>query len=397
MARDGVAVDSRLAAAVAAKAHGGGFSVRAACAELGVSRETFYKYLRRFRAEGVEGFFPRSRAPLTQPTRTPVDVEDAVVRARKELDEYGADCGAISIRWRLEDAGVTPLPARATVHRILTRRGQVSPQPRKRPKSSSSRRFAADRPSQMWQLDGLEHTLADGQTATVIQVIDDCSRLDLACRAAVSENGDDVWAAVQDAIGRHGLPRHLLTDNGSALNGSRRGFTTDLEARMRALGVVPIASSPGHPQTCGKDERAHKTLRRWLRRRPPADDLDQLQALLDQYRDWYNTGRRHQSLGGLTPQERWDLADKAGPDGAPIPDPPIITRPVVSPRGAIGVDGCEIGLAKRHAGARTTVFRTGDHVVVFIGAHAVRTLDIDRSRRYQPSGLNPRTGQPKRR
>jgi transposase InsO family protein len=396
MARDGVAVDSRLAAAVAAKARGERFSVKAACADLGVSRETFYKYLRRFRAEGVDGFFPRSRAPLTRPTRTPAEVEDAVVRARKELDDDGADCGAISVRWRLEDAGVAPVPARATVHRILLRRGQVWPQPRKRPRSSSRRRFAADRPNEMWQLDGFDHTLAGGRTATVIQIVDDCSRLDLACRAAASENGDDVWAAVQDAIGRHGLPRRLLTDNGSALNGSRRGFTTDLEARLRSLGVLPIASSPGHPQTCGKDERAHQTLQRWLRRRPPARDLGELQALLDRYRDWYNTRRRHQGIGGLTPQQRWDLADKAGPDGDPIPDPPTVTRPVVSPRGAVGVDGCEIALARRFAGQQTTVFRTGDHVVVFIGAKAVRILDLDRSRRYQPSGINPRTGQPRR-
>ena len=299
------------------------------------------------------------------------------------------------MRWRLEDDGVWPLPSRATVHRILLRRGQVVAQPRKRPKSSSSRRFAAAAPNRMWQLDGLEHTLADGRVATVIQIVDDCSRLDLACRAAVSENSADVWAAMQDAIAGHGLPRQLLTDNGSALNGSRRGFTTDLEARLRALGVVSVASSPRHPQTCGKNERAHKTLRRWLRRRPKAADLDQLQAQLDAYRDWYNTRRRHQGIGGLTPRQRYDLADKAGPGGAPIPDPPAITHPVVSPRGAVGVDGCEISLAKRFAGQQATVFRTGDHAVVFVGAQAVRTLELDRSRRYQPSGINPRTGHPK--
>ena len=395
MARDGVAVDSRLAAAVAAKARGEVFSVRAVCAELGIAPKTFYKYLRRFRAEGVEGFFPRSRAPLTQPSRTSPDIEDAVVLARKELDDFGADCGATSVRWRLEADGVAPLPARSTVHRILSRRGQVAAQPRKRPRSADRRRFAAAAPNEMWQLDGFERLLADGSTATVIQIVDDCSRLDLGCRAAASENGHDVWAAVQDAIVRHGLPRRLLTDNGSALNGSRRGFTTDLEARLRALGVAPIASSPGHPQTCGKDERAHQTTHRWLDARPPADDIAGLQAQLDDYRRWYNTERRHQGIGGLTPQQRWDLADKAGPDGAPIPDPPIVTRPRVSPRGAVGVDGCEIGLAKRWAGAQTTVFRTGDHVVVFIDAHAVRTLDLDRSRRYQPSGINPRTGHPR--
>jgi hypothetical protein len=148
-----------------------------------------------------------------------------------------------------------------------------------------------------------------------------------------------------------------------------------------------------HPQTCGKNERVHKTLLRWLNRRPRADDLDQLQTLLDSYRDWYNHRRRHQSLNGLTPQQRWDLADKTRPDGTPIPAPPLITYPTISPRGAIGVDGHEIALAKHWAGATATVFRTGDHVTIFVGPHMVRTLELDRTRRYQPSNLNPRTRQ----
>jgi transposase InsO family protein len=394
MVRNGVAVDSEFAAAVAAKAGGGRVNVAGVCQHLGVSRKTFYKYLARFLDEGVEGFFPRSRAPLTYPTQTSTRVADAIVRARKELEEDGADNGAISIGWRLEDQAITPVPSRATIHRVLVRRGQVVAQPRKRPKSAT-RRFEAPFPNAMWQMDAFDYVLSSGQTVVVIQVEDDCSRLDLADYAAVSENGADVWAAAQVAIGRHGLPQLMLTDNHSSLNGHRRGFTTDLEDRLRALGVVPISSTPSHPQTTGKNERGHQTLQRWLDKRPPADDLVQLQTLLEIYRDWYNHRRRHQSLGGLTPQQRWDLADRTRPDGTPIPPPPVITRPTVSPRGAIAVDGHEIALAKRHAGARTTVFRTGDHVTVFIGTQLIRTLDIDRSRDYQPSGINPRTGQPR--
>jgi transposase InsO family protein len=395
MGRDGVAVDAELAAAVAMRAAGAAMSVAAECARLGVSRQTFYKYLARFRAEQVEGFFPRSRAPRTHPGAVSEAVADAVVRARKELDEEGADFGAVSIGWRLEELGVEPLPSRATIHRILVRRGQVVAQPRKRPVRGALRRFEAAHPNDLWQMDAFGYRLADGTAAVVIQVEDDCSRLDLADRAARSENGADVWAAVQTAAARFGLPRRLLTDNHSSLNGHRRGFTTALETRLRALGVTPISSSRSHPQTTGKNERVHKTLQRWLGRRPPAADLDGLQAMLEAYRDWYNTRRRHQALAGLTPQQRYDLGDKTDPDGTPVAAPPAITRPTVSPRGAIGVDGHEIGLARRHAGKRATVFRTGDRVVVFIGAEHIRTLDIDRSRDYQPSGINPRTGRPK--
>ena len=388
-------MDSKLAAAVAAKARGDVMDVAAECAALGVSRQTFYKCLGRFRAEGVEGFFPRSRAPLSSPSLTSAVVVEAIVRARKELDEEGGDNGAISIRWRLEGEGVDPLPSRATVHRVLVRLGQVVAQPKKRPKKST-RRFVAPFPNAMWQIDGFEYQLAGGRRVVIIQIVDDCSRLDLADLAAVSENSEDVWVAVQAAIAAYGLPVTVLTDNGSAFNGSRRGFTTALETRLRALGVTPIATSVAHPESTGKNERVHKTLRRWLSKQPAATNLTELQALLDRYRHWYNHHRRHQSLGGLTPQQRWDLADQTRPDGTPIPAPPVITRPTVSPRGAIGVDGHEIGLAKRWAGKQALVFRSGDHVTVFIGADNVRTLDLDRTRDYQPSGIKPTPSRPRK-
>lgn len=390
MARGGVAVDSRLVAAVAARARGERFNVSAVCRDLGVSPKTFYKYLDRFGADGVDGFFPRSRAPKSSPTLTSAAVEDAVVLARKELDDRGecGDNGPVSIRWRLQDQGMDPVPSRATIARVLLRRGLVVPAPRKRPNASRGRRFEMKSPNDMWHLDGFDYRLGDGTTVAVLQIGDDCSRLDLADLAAVSENGADAWTVTQTAIGRYGLPRRVLTDNGSAFNGHRRGFTTALENRLRALGVTPISTSNAHPQGNGKNERGHSTLQRWLQRQPQADDLDQLQSLLDVYRAWYNN-RRHQSLGGLSPQQRWDLADKTRPDGTPIPPPPMITRHTVSPRGAIGVDGVEIALAKRHAGKTATAFRTGDHTVIFIANHNVRTLVIDRTHHYQPSGIKP--------
>lgn len=293
-------------------------NVTATCREVGVSRKTFYKYLARFTADGVDGFFPRSRRSVSNPAATPAGVADAIVRARKELEEEGGDYGAISIGWRLQDEGVAWVPSRATIHRVLVRRGQVAPAPRKRPRAANYRRFEAPRPNAMWQLDGFVHRLAGGREVTVLQLIDDHSRLALATRAAPSENGRDAWEVFATADARHGLPRVLLTDNGPAFNGHRRGFTTALELRLRALGVTPVSSAAGHPQTCGKDERAHATLQRWLTKQEPAEDLDQLQAQLNTYEGWFNN-RRHQGIGsppnsaGTSPTRSTPAASRCRP------------------------------------------------------------------------------------
>lgn len=164
----------------------------------------------------------------------------------------------------------------------------------------------------MWQLDSCGYTLVGGTVVAIIQPEDDCSRLNLGDRAAPSENGADVWATFEQAAGKHGLPTMVLTDNGSALNGHRLGFTTDFEARLFALGVKAISSTPNHPQTCGKNERGHQTLARWLRKQPQATTLDELQVLLDRYRVFYNN-RRHQALGGLTPNSGGTWATRPAP------------------------------------------------------------------------------------
>lgn len=389
MARDGGTVEPRLIAAIAAKAQGEVVNVAAACRAAGVSRETFYKFLARYRAEGLNGLRLRSRRPHAPPNLTPPVVEEAIVRARKELADEGWDNGAISIYWRLVDVDklATP-PSRMTIHRVLTRRGMIVPAPRKRPRSTRSRRFTRARANELWQIDGFEVRLADGRIATVIQILDDHSRLDLCCRAAVSENGADVWAAFTTAAITHGLPAQVLTDNGTAFSGARRGWEARFETNLRALGVHPITSSRRHPQTCGKNERVHGTTERWLAKQPVPADLTQLQALLDTYRDRYNH-RRHQALHMRTPQQVWHLARKTGPAFAPLPPPIRVSHPIVGPRGAVGVDNTEIALGRRHTGAATTVYRRGDDVTIFIGNQLIRTLVIDRRRRYQPLPTQP--------
>ncbi|GAA1024397.1 IS481 family transposase [Amycolatopsis albidoflavus] len=372
-------MDPEFVAAVARAASGENVNIARFCREHGLSRDTFYKYLARFRDEGADGFTRRSTAPHRRPTAFGPAAAEAVLRARKELADEGLDNGPISIRWRLEDAGTTPVPSQSSVYRILRARGQIVPQPRKKPRTR--RRFEYADPNGCWQIDGMEHCLADGTKVCIVQILDDHSRLDVGAYAAASENGADTWAALQQAFAGHGLPVRLLSDNGLAFSGKHRGRMVDLERRLAERGITAIASTPHHPQTCGKDERAHQTLRKWLAARPPADTLADLQHLLEDYRRIYNH-RRHQSLDGQTPRQRYDARPKALSATGPHRPSGVTARPV-SATGVIAFSGCSIVLGRHWAGHTATVYWQADRVTVMTGDTLARQLTLNRSVRYQ--------------
>lgn len=385
MARDGVAVDAELAAAVAAFVEGKQINVAARCRELQISRETFYKYVARFRERGVEGFFPDSRRPLTFPTRLPIELEDVLVRIRKEQTETGWDYGATGVLLELRDRpGLWPtaraLPSRATVNRVFEARGLLAKVPQRRPRRRS-RRFNRAEVNALWQYDGFETLLAGGSKAVVLHLSDDCSRVDLALQAARSENSTDVIATFRIAVTRYGLPAQLLSDNGSAFSGRRRGFIGEFDRHLTDLGVQPITSRVSHPQTCGKNERAHQRVQKWLGRRPRPGDLSSLQELLDEYREGYNN-RPNAVLDGLRPHQRFDLGPVVGPDPDQYTRTHVTTHRV-STSGGIGLSGHLIGVGRVHKSRPATVFRTGDHIVVFVDNAYAGELVIDPNRRYQ--------------
>ena len=375
-------------AALVAHVHGGAqVNVRAKCAELDVSTKTFYKYLGRFAAEGVDGFYPRSRRPHASPSMVTLRVEDVVIRARKELDDDGWDAGAEQIGFWIGDhpdqwpPGAT-VPSRATINRILDRRGQLVKVPQRRPRRSRHR-FEAEQPNTMWQMDGFDYDLADGRTVVILQISDDCSRFDLALRAARSENSEDVWAAFLNASSRYGLPARFLTDNGTAFSGRRRGWISRLEENLHALGVLAITSSVAHPQTCGKNERAHSTVLKWLDKRPAAVDLDELQSMLETYRERYNHHRRKTHLAGMTPGERFNLGPRDGPGDAQLPWPVLIGTATVSSSGCIGIDKHLLGVGRRHAGTTVTTIRQHREIAVFERDQLIAEFTLSGNRNYQ--------------
>ena len=387
MARDGVAVRAEIASAVAAFVGPGGdrMNVAATCRRLEISRKTFYKYVARYQAIGVHGLFPDSRRPRSSPSRLPTELEDVLVRIRKQECDAGWDYGADAVLMRLEERrdaqwpAERALPSRATINRVFDARGLLAKTPQRRPRRRY-RRFERSHVNALWQFDGFDYRLAGGTTAVVLHLTDDCSRVDLALQAAVSENGEDIWATFCIAAERYGLPAQVLTDNAGAFSGKRRGWVSTFERRLGELSVETISSRVAHPETCGKNERAHQRVQKWLARQPRAATLADLQPLLDTYREAYND-RRNRVLGKLTPLERFTLGPMAYP--TPFETPTQVTHHLVCSRGAIGVERVQVGLGRRYKGKEATAFHTGDHLIVFIDNEMVRELNIDHSRLYQ--------------
>jgi hypothetical protein len=232
-------------AAVVAVAAGEKLDVSQVCRDSGISRKTFYKWVARCRAEGLEGLNERSRRPHHCPAQTDVEVEDAVVRLRKELIDAGLDHGATTIQWHLgrrRRPGDPGVPSVATIHRILVRRGQVVPEPRKRPRTSW-RRFEAPAPNEWWQIDSTTWVTAAGP-AEVFNILDDHSRVACRSRAMAAATGEEAWETFIQAAQRWGLPAGVLSDNGLCFSGKLRGFEVLFEARLRDAGIRPITPRP---------------------------------------------------------------------------------------------------------------------------------------------------------
>jgi transposase-like protein len=382
MGRRAVGVDVKLALAVSAPLPRG--SVSRVCRELGISRDTYYEAKKRFDAEGVTGLLPRSRRPHSSPRQTPTEVEDVIVRARKELEDEGWDNGARSIAYRLQRQGVTA-PAFSTIHAVLRRRGLVVDQPRKRPRSAT-RRFEFPARNSCWQMDGTEWKLADGSKAVIISVVDDHTRRSLGHHAARGETGAAVWACFLNAVNKYGLPARVLTDNGTSFNARRRGWEVDFTRNLTALGVTPISSGNHHPQTCGKGERLHLTLKRWLTKQDRARSIADLQAQLVVFDRLYDD-RPNQSLGGLTPAERWALAAESSHRHVAATDRTTITMVTVDGRGSACIGArYQVHIGRRWKGVTVTAITQGLLVGIFAGNVLIRELTLDPTRRYQPSG-----------
>jgi transposase InsO family protein len=387
MAQKVTAMDIRMAAALAGQIE----NVAQFCRDNQISRETFYKYRRRFGEGGIEGLQQLSRRPLTCPGQTPVEIEDLIVLRRKELIEDGRDHGAQSIVWALQREGAA-VPSVSTVWQILTRRGMITPQPQKRPKSAT-KRFCFDRPNECWQSDWTGWALADGTAVGIAGSLDDHSRYMVGLRACAGDaDAALVWEVILAGIDECGIPSMSLSDNGLVYTGRFHAYESAFETNLRALGVRTINSAPFHPQTCGKIERSWQTLKKWLTARPAAATIDELNALLGQFRSFYNHQRPHRAHRGATPAEVFDATAKARPAERPVPAPIVVSRHTVGETsGYLFVAPYKVNVGLRWAGHDCDVIRDGEHITILSGTTLVRSFTADPTRKYQRGDKSTRT------
>lgn len=352
------------------------FNVTQFCSDHGVSTWFFWDLRRRHRVEGDAVLEAKSRAPHTVVNKTSAAVEDEIVSTRKQLVEAGLDAGPATIAFHLRQ--LAGLPSEATIWRILKARGCIIDQPTKAPPSRRS--FTAERANDCWQIDDTSWQLADGTDVKVFDALDDHSRLAVACQALPVCTGAAAFGVLAGAAKLVGWPARLLSDNATS-------FRHVLADAVRPLGVGASHSRPYHPQTCGKVERFHQTLKKWLAARPPASSITELQSQLDEFRHTYNHHRPHRAIGRRFPADVWADAPKSGPSTQPITATTAVYHGTVHGGQVTIGKRYRIVIGARHSGQRALTVITGTRCDIFIDGQHIRGLTIDPTRRVQP--LNP--------
>lgn len=363
-----------------------GRSVAELAATHGVHRSWLYKLLARYRREGDRGLEPRSRRPRRSPGAMPLALAEEIVAMRQNLVDQGLDAGALTIHWHLARRHGA-VPSLSSVWRVLRRRGLVTPAPQKRPRSSLIR-FQADLPNECWQSDMTHWALAEGRGVEIVNFIDDHSRLCLRSVALAVTSAVDVGRIFQQARAEYGTPAAVLTDNGCIYTAAHRGGKVVLETELERLGIRHKHARPYHPQTCGKVERFHQTLKKYLAKQPVAASLEALQLQIDGFVAYYNEARPHRALGRQTPREVYQAKVKATP-GAKVATHFRIRHDKVDRTGKLTLRYesklLHIGMGARHKGLAVVLLVAGRDVRVVSaeGGELLRHLTLDPSRDYQ--------------
>jgi transposase InsO family protein len=373
----------------------------------GVSQGWVSRLVARYRAEGEAAFEPRSRRPKTSPNAVSAGTVELIIRLRKELSGQGLDAGPDTICWHLEHHHHLSVSA-ATVSRYLTRQGLVTPEPKKRPRSSWIR-FQAELPNQLWQSDFTHWQLAGGAGTELLTWLDDHSRYALRVTAHHRVTGPVVRDAFRASVAAHGAPAGTLTDNGMVFTtrySGGKGGRNHLEHELRRLGVDQKNGKPNHPQTQGKVERFQQTLKKWLAAQPAAPTLTALQAQLDEFTAYYNNQRPHRALPHrCAPAVAYAARPKAVPGDRAADTHDRVRADIVGTTGTVTLRHAgklyHIGVGRTHAGTRIILLVQDLHIRIIDAAtgELLRDLILDPARNYQPAGRppGPTPGTPRKR
>lgn len=300
----------------------GGANVRALCRQFGVAPATAYKWLKRFESDGESGLSDMSRRPHTSPTRCSPALEAKVLALNSAHPHWGS-----RKLYALFPAG-SETPHHSTIDSILHRHGKYVEHPPGESKAARLR-FEHEAPNDLWQMDFKGHFALTGGSATrchPLTILDDHSRFSLCLLACPYERFDSVQAALVATFRVYGMPLRITCDNGPPWGTGGNRTMSRLDAWLLRLGIQPTHSRPRHPQTQGKDERFHRTLKFELLDRTGFRSIQSCQQAFNSWRDRYNLLRPHEALGQQPPVTRYRASNRPYPEVLP---------PVHYPEGSI--------------------------------------------------------------
>jgi transposase InsO family protein len=343
------------------------------CRRFEISRKIGYKWLARYLQAGEAGLADRCRRPHHSPGETPEPLVAEVLAVRAAHPAWGGR----KIRARLLAKGLTEAPAASTITAILRRHGLLDPEESR--KHKAWRRFEAPAPNDLWQMDFKGHFEAAAGRCHPLTVLDDHSRYALGLAACADERGATVQERLTGIFRRYGLPRKMLMDNGSPWGADAAHPDTPLTVWLLKLGVKVGHSGPYHPQTLGKDERFHRTLKAEVLLYCRGLDLERCQARLDAWRLVYNLERPHEALGMATPVSRYRQSTRSFPETLP----PLIYGPgdqvrKVQAKGWLTFRGRNFRVSKAFRGESVALRPTVTDGLweVYFGQHRIARINL---------------------
>lgn len=353
----------------------GGVGRRELCRRFGISSKTGYKWLGRAAGE-VDGWaVDRSRRPHETPGRTDARLEAAVLAVRDAHPVWGAR----KIQRCLDREGLQA-PAASTIHAILVRHKRILP-PADAPAHC---RFEHPAPNLVWQMDFKgRFTLRDRRWCHPLTMVDDHSRYALCVQACTNEQGETVRQHLVQTFHRYGLPDAFLVDNGVPWGTCSEQRWTKLGVWLLKLGIDVIHSRPYHPQTRGKNERFHRTLKAEVLAMNNFRSIRELQAAFDRWRQLYNHERPHQALSQDVPASRYRSSLRSMPRKLPQPEyePGAILRTVGTTKSYISFKGRLWNVPEAFRGERLAIrpLNADGAYGIFFGARQIAGLDLQAS------------------
>ena len=350
-----------------------GANVRELCRRFGIARSCGHKWVARYLAEGREGLMDRSRRPHCSPGHTIEAVEAAVLRIREESNNAW---GGRKIARVMRDEGAAEVPSPSTITEILRRHGKLEQRAHEHP--GPHQRFEREHPNQLWQMDFKgDFPLSHGRCHP-LTVIDDHSRYALCTQACGNEQDRPTRACLAAVFRRYGLPDAMLMDNGAPWGDSGGGRFTAFSVWLMRLGIRVTHGRPYHPQTQGKDERLHRTMKAEIAFDRLAN-LNECQRAFDNWRHVYNHRRPHEAIGMATPSERYRPSDRSFPERLPTIE--YAERDIVrkaNQDGDISFKGRRLRLGKPFRGEPIAVRATAEDGVFSIHfcTHQIGMVDL---------------------